>query len=579
MLEWPFCVGLIIKPASLAAKIRGSAVKNELIVAALAELKPLFLSQKEANRRLLENLPEDESESDVEESPVVSEMHTSEGKSGETGRLDKLEKSNENLLNMISALVTSVKSLKTESQSRVASEEMDDAMEDEVSESEELKKLSELEDISKTQLSCIWTDSKETVKEKYKATCVTGMPCIKPKLGMNVAVNMNDDLRKTILKSFMKKLSNSAIVKHSKGHHSDNSANSGANVVALDKNIAMTSEFVKILDNAAQSVIMMQIHSMPSLFSFACCEGVFCNILNESANEEDLLSEPEPFGCGSSESEYLPSGDSRDSLIVPDTPDNRILSDTEYDQVSLSLSVDHSVNLTPMETDEKTDNLSSGVTSSINETKTKEQLHRNLARHFERAHSTEMEVARILSMPKNSKRRREAFNALTRNGDFYHNCDVLLLQKGELILTRRASEQERKFLKYSDHGPCPECLGFMIKRHLWHHLKYSCTGMRDKNNLTSEKLSRIPAAESTSLLNGIYGHNLTEDFRSNILNKLRNDEISEICRKDDLISRFGAFLYEKYSSTQAELIRQSMRQLGRLTIELVKKKYRCAQAS
>ncbi|CAG9769675.1 unnamed protein product [Ceutorhynchus assimilis] len=145
------------------------------------------------------------------------------------------------------------------------------------------KNLSELEDISKTQLSCIWTDSKESVKEKYKAICVTEMPCIKPKLGKNLPVNINYDLKKTILESFMKKLPNSAIAKHSKGRHSDDSANSGANVVALDKNIAMTSEFVKILDNAAQSVLMMEIHSMPSLFSFACCEGVFCNLLNESA--------------------------------------------------------------------------------------------------------------------------------------------------------------------------------------------------------------------------------------------------------------------------------------------------------
>ncbi|KAJ8943299.1 hypothetical protein NQ314_009788 [Rhamnusium bicolor] len=315
-------------------------------------------------------------------------------------------------------------------------------------------------------------------------------------------------------------------------------------------------------------------------------------------DEEELLSEPEPFGSGGSESEYLPSGESRSSSIVPDTPENMLLSDTECDQVSQSLPVDHSENFLSMETDEETDNISSGVTSSINKSETKElikincakktsggkrirnkdhscyfchKLLRNLARHFERAHSNETEVARILSMPKNSKRRREAFNALTRNGDFYHNCDVLLLKKGELILTRRPTEQERKFLKYSDYGPCPECLGFMIKRHLWHHLKYSCICMKDKNILSSEKSSRLPVAESTSLLNGIYGHNLTEDFRSNILNKLRNDDISEICRKDDLILRFGAFLYEKYSSTQAELIRQSMRQLGRLTIELAKK--------
>lgn len=315
-------------------------------------------------------------------------------------------------------------------------------------------------------------------------------------------------------------------------------------------------------------------------------------------DEEESLSEPEPFGSGGSESEYLSNGESHSSSIVPDTPENMLSSDTECNQVSRSLPVDHSENFSSMETDEETDNDSFGVSSTMNKTKTKElvkincakkssggkrirnkdhscyfchKLLRNLARHFERAHSNETEVARILSMPINSKKRREAFNALTRNGDFYHNCDVLLLEKGELILTRRPTEQERRFLKYSDYGPCPECLGFMIKRNLWHHLKYSCICMRNKNILSCEKLSRLPAAESTALLNGIYGHNMTEDFRSNILNKMRDDEISKICHRDDLILRFGAFIYEKYSSTQSELIRQSMRQLGRLTIEIAKK--------
>ncbi|CAH0562752.1 unnamed protein product [Brassicogethes aeneus] len=35
-------------------------------------------------------------------------------------------------------------------------------------------------------------------------------------------------------------------------------------------------------------------------------------------DEEELLSEPEPFGSGGSESVYLPSGESRSSLIVPE---------------------------------------------------------------------------------------------------------------------------------------------------------------------------------------------------------------------------------------------------------------------
>ncbi|KAG5892254.1 hypothetical protein JTB14_014624 [Gonioctena quinquepunctata] len=311
-----------------------------------------------------------------------------------------------------------------------------------------------------------------------------------------------------------------------------------------------------------------------------------------------ISSKLEPFGSGGSESEYVPSDESRNSSIIPETPENLPLTDYKNDHVSQSQPVDNSKNFSSMEIDEGTDNLTSDVTSSSDHrNKTKEvvkincakkasggkrirdkdhscyfchKLLRNLARHFERVHNNETEVARILSMPKCSKRRRDAFNSLTRNGDFYNNCDVLLLKKGELILARRPNEQENKFLKYSDYGPCPECLGFMRKRHIWHHLKYSCVCMKDKHILKSLKTSRQPAAESTSLLNGIHGHNLTEDFRSNILNKLRNDDISEICRKDDLILRYGAFLYEKYGSTQTELIRQSMRQLGRLTIEITK---------
>ncbi|KAI8440696.1 hypothetical protein MSG28_009047, partial [Choristoneura fumiferana] len=52
LLEWPLCVGLIIGPASLAARIRGSAVQNELVVAALADIKPLLICREEANREL-----------------------------------------------------------------------------------------------------------------------------------------------------------------------------------------------------------------------------------------------------------------------------------------------------------------------------------------------------------------------------------------------------------------------------------------------------------------------------------------------------------------------------------------------
>lgn len=133
-------------------------------------------------------------------------------------------------------------------------------------------------------------------------------------------------------------------------------------------------------------------------------------------------------------------------------------------------------------------------------------------------------------------------------------------------MSRRPSPLEEKTTSYRDYGPCPHCLGFMIKKHIWHHLKYSC---KLKKNFNNEK-NISPMAESTALINGILGTNMSAEFRDNVVNKLRNDDISALCKEDYTIVRYGAFLYEKYSMTQRELIRQSMRQLGRLKIELQK---------
>nr|CAH7736517.1 unnamed protein product [Callosobruchus chinensis] len=53
MLDWPFSIGLIIGPPSLAIRIRSSAVKLELIMAALEDMRPLLLSRKKACQQLL----------------------------------------------------------------------------------------------------------------------------------------------------------------------------------------------------------------------------------------------------------------------------------------------------------------------------------------------------------------------------------------------------------------------------------------------------------------------------------------------------------------------------------------------
>lgn len=192
----------------------------------------------------------------------------------------------------------------------------------------------------------------------------------------------------------------------------------------------------------------------------------------------------------------------------------------------------------------------------------------NLARHYEKQHSNEIEVAKILALPKTSKQRRDGFINLARCGDFYHNCNVLATKTGEIILARRPKDSEAAFLTFRDFGPCPECLGFMTKKHIWHHLKYKCT-VKSKNEVSTEEDNpRRTIAESTALLNGILTKNVTPLFTHNILNKFKNDDISTACKADPAILRYGAFLFEKYGVTQTELIRQCMRQIGRLVLEL-----------
>lgn len=97
MLDWPFCVGLIVGPSSVSNKIRGSAAQNELILAAIRDLKQLMLSRKEANKTLGNEVSE--SEGNTSRSKRSSLERETKNKSKETeSRLDRVE-------NMISTIL------------------------------------------------------------------------------------------------------------------------------------------------------------------------------------------------------------------------------------------------------------------------------------------------------------------------------------------------------------------------------------------------------------------------------------------------------------------------------------------
>ena len=60
-----------------------------------------------------------------------------------------------------------------------------------------------------------------------------------------------------------------------------------------------------------------------------------------------------------------------------------------------------------------------------------------LPRHFERKHSSEIEVAQILSLPKKSAKRSMMWGLLKNKGNHAHNSEVLKIGKGFLIPGKR----------------------------------------------------------------------------------------------------------------------------------------------
>ncbi|XP_030758002.1 uncharacterized protein LOC115883733 [Sitophilus oryzae] len=138
--------------------------------------------------------------------------------------------------------------------------------------------LFELEDISQTQLACAWSGRKGFVHNKYKAIPVLEMPCIRSKVGLDVSSDLQK--QKCIFEFFIKNLPNCAIAKHSKGRVKNLDS-----TVSSTKSIDLDAVGCKILNNAAQSIILMEIASVEANFISNCCATLYRSILNEDQDE------------------------------------------------------------------------------------------------------------------------------------------------------------------------------------------------------------------------------------------------------------------------------------------------------
>lgn len=182
-----------------------------------------------------------------------------------------------------------------------------------------------------------------------------------------------------------------------------------------------------------------------------------------------------------------------------------------------------------------------------------------IARHLERIHGDELDVAAALCHKKGSNQRNELLMRVRKRGDYLHNYDVMEKNKGMLVTCRRPVSATSG----GDYDMCEFCFGFFARNSMWKHRK-NCAQFRHAKATGIAKNRRAHSAANLTLLPVSNGASAA--LKSNVLPHLNNDRISFVLKQDELIMTFGSHLYKKHGSKQTVYIKQRLRELGRLLI-------------
>lgn len=187
------------------------------------------------------------------------------------------------------------------------------------------------------------------------------------------------------------------------------------------------------------------------------------------------------------------------------------------------------------------------------------QANLKMARHLQRKHIDIKDVAYAFSFPLGSQERKVLLEQLRNKGDFKHNTKVLEKGSGELITWKQPSDKTSA----KDYLPCPFCFGMFSKKDLWRH-QSSC---RSKKSCVTEdkKNTRGRVQGRASRLLPI---SVTSNGCQEIINNMRQDDVSFHVRSDSLICKYGESLYAKHGRVKSrhQYIAQRMRELGRFML-------------
>ena len=182
-----------------------------------------------------------------------------------------------------------------------------------------------------------------------------------------------------------------------------------------------------------------------------------------------------------------------------------------------------------------------------------------MARHLERKHGGEIDVAKALSYSKGSKTRRHLLDELRHKGNYQHNIAAMKCGQGEVVTWRQPPTGS----DVSDYLPCKHCFTFFVRKELWKHQakcksKKQTSKTRQRVQANASELIPIPNSASSGC--------------QKIICSMQQDAVSFCIRNDDLICKFGDSLYAKHGheKSQRGYMSQRMRELGRLLLEVRK---------
>ena len=195
-----------------------------------------------------------------------------------------------------------------------------------------------------------------------------------------------------------------------------------------------------------------------------------------------------------------------------------------------------------------------------------------IARHIEKAHSTEHDVMDIaLLLPGKSddestkkskeKQRKIMFERIRKKGNFAHNTSVLKEGKGIIIVEKSPSLSSK--YTYKDFLPCEYCFAFYHHAELYKHLT-ACHFAPPPG--TKRKYRRVKSLAAML----IYQSPAACDDLRDLLGSMTVDDVSCAIRRDEVLLKFGNHLVRRHwnNDDQNHHISNKLRELGRLFLEI-----------